>query len=387
MMPRKIILTFVSAYLPGYRAGGPIRSIANLTEHLGDEFDFRIVTADRDRGAETPYPAIKPGTWYTIGKARVIYLLPSQQRFLPILRVMREVEHDVVYFNSFMNPLFTTLPLLAMKLRLVPTHPIILAPRGEFSEGALAIKSIKKRAFLFFAKMAGLHRGVIWQASSDPEVEDIRRTMGVLAGTINVAPNLPKLISQASDKSIRNIRNPLRIVFLGRIVPMKNLIFALEVLAQVNAPVEFSIYGPREDAEYSQRCEAAAESLPKHVSVTWNGSLHPDQVIDTLARYDLFFLPSLGENFGHAIAEALQAGLRLLISDRTPWRDLETAGVGYDFSLNSTNEFVRAIEVEARTLPSPNSVADIQSFLVKATGINKNIDANRRLLNLQGYEQ
>ena len=50
-MPRPIILSFAGHYLPGYKAGGPIRSIANMVDQLGDEFDFRIVAGDRDLGS------------------------------------------------------------------------------------------------------------------------------------------------------------------------------------------------------------------------------------------------------------------------------------------------------------------------------------------------
>ena len=38
-----VILCFVAYYLPGYRSGGPVRTIANFVDHLGDEFDIRIV--------------------------------------------------------------------------------------------------------------------------------------------------------------------------------------------------------------------------------------------------------------------------------------------------------------------------------------------------------
>lgn len=385
-MARKTILIFVSAYLPGYKAGGPIRSIANLVDCLGNEFDFWIVTADRDRGALESYPGIKPGIWCEVGKAKVLYLSPSQQRFVPFLRIMRQVPYDVIYLNSFFNPKFTLLPIIALKLRLTRMRPIILAPRGEFSVGALAIKNFKKRTFLKITKMIGLHRKIIWQASSLHELDDITRAMDNLACTISVVQNLPKRTTKSPNCRVRKSEDPLRVVYLGRIVPIKNLLFAFDVLSRVKARVEFSIYGPHEDVDYKKLCVSKAATLPENISVNWNGSLPADQVIETLARHDLFFLPSLGENFGHAIAEALQAGLRLLISDQTPWRDLETAGVGYDFSLNSTNEFVRAIEFEASTLPSPNSVANIQSFFVKATGINENINANRCLLNLRGYE-
>lgn len=378
-MTRRTILTFVSAYLPGYRAGGPIRSIANLVDYLGDEFDFRIVTADRDRGAKIPYQDLDPDLWHEVGKARVRYLPPSQQRLLPILRVMRATPHDLIYLNSFLNPRFATLPLVVQRLKLVPTRPVILAPRGEFSEAALAIKSSKKRVFLAVSRAVGLHRGLVWQATSNHEAAQIRQVIGNVAKIVRIAPDLPKLAGTAPSRRVRNPLDPLRIVFLGRVVPMKNLLFALDVLAGVKTPIEFSIYGPREDATYSVRCDAAVASLPCHVKVVWGGPLPPDRVVGTLAQHDLFFLPSLGENFGHVIAEALQAGLRLLISDRTPWRGLDAAGVGYDLPIDSTDNFVRAIEDEARIIPSSSSADAIQAFFAEASRLNERVAANRRL--------
>ena len=37
------------------------------------------------------------------------------------------------------------------------------------------------------------------------------------------------------------------------------------------------------------------------------------------------FLPSKGENFGHIIMESLAASTPVIISDLTPWKDLENA--------------------------------------------------------------
>ena len=52
---KKTILCFVDYYLPGYKAGGPIQSIANLVENLGDEFEFYIICNDRDQLDRQPY--------------------------------------------------------------------------------------------------------------------------------------------------------------------------------------------------------------------------------------------------------------------------------------------------------------------------------------------
>jgi glycosyltransferase involved in cell wall biosynthesis len=62
-----------------------------------------------------------------------------------------------------------------------------------------------------------------------------------------------------------------------------------------------------------------------------------------LSKHHLFFLPTCGENFGHVILEALLAGCPVLISDQTPWRNLQAKGVGWDLPLDSVTPFQQAI--------------------------------------------
>jgi glycosyltransferase involved in cell wall biosynthesis len=69
----------------------------------------------------------------------------------------------------------------------------------------------------------------------------------------------------------------------------------------------------------------------------------PDAVA-TLRAYDLFFMPTRGENFGYALVEALIAGCPLLTSDQTPWTDLESKGVGWDLPLSSPAAFTSVLQ-------------------------------------------
>jgi glycosyltransferase involved in cell wall biosynthesis len=63
-----------------------------------------------------------------------------------------------------------------------------------------------------------------------------------------------------------------------------------------------------------------------------------------LARYDFMILPTHNENFGYAILDALAAGCPVLLSDQTPWRDLEAAGAGWTIPLADPERFARTIE-------------------------------------------
>lgn len=350
---RHVILTFVRHYLPGYKAGGPLRTIANMVEALGDEYDFRIVTLDRDATEAAAYPDMEEGVWTPVGKAKVFYLAPTRSGLARIAKILCETPHDILYLNSFFDPDFTLKPLLARRLGVAPRVPVVLAPRGEFSPAALRIKGARKRAFLAAAGVAGLHRDVRWQASSVAEQNDIRRTFGRLASRIVVAPDMPDTMSVALPGFVPRAQGaPLRICFLSRIAPMKSLDFALEILRDVAVPVRFDIHGPIEDEAYWKRCQEIARTLPDTVCVTYRGSIPHTDVPATLACHDLFFLPSRGENFGHAIFEALSAGTPVLISDQTPWRGLAERGVGWDLCLEGRAAFGRAVFESAGWTPA-----------------------------------
>ena len=226
-MSRPIILTFVRYYLPGYKSGGPVRTIANMVEALGEEFEFRIVTSDRDFLDVAPYSGITSDAWMSVRKAWVYYVSPERRRLFAWVGLIRETPHDVLYLNSLFDPVYTLLPLLARRLAGSRRKSVVVAPRGEFSPGALGLKRWKKAPFLAVAQIAGLYRNVLWHASTIDEAQMIRRQFGG-AARIVTARNLPPMSGQqqTSCEAIA-VPGPLRIVFLSRISRMKNLISAI----------------------------------------------------------------------------------------------------------------------------------------------------------------
>jgi glycosyltransferase involved in cell wall biosynthesis len=324
-----------------------VRTISNLVEHLGDEIDFRIVTSDRDALAVAPYPNVAIDAWQPVGKACVYYASPSSQTLRGMTAILNAIDYDVLYLNSFFDSRFTILPLLARRLGRLRDRPVVVAPRGEFSRGALGIRSWKKKPYIALSRLLGLYAGVTWHASSEFEKNDIALVLGESAAQAAViAVNLPH--KQGAGRSgtwqPRQPGEPLRVVFLSRVSPMKNLDYALRVLAAANTPLTFAIYGVADDQGYWARCQELIAQVPAHVRVTYHGELPHERVAETLACYDIFFLPTKGENYGHAIAESLTQGTPVLISDRTPWRDLEAQGAGWDLPLDESGApFIAAL--------------------------------------------
>ena len=73
-------------------------------------------------------------------------------------------------------------------------------------------------------------------------------------------------------------------------------------------PITFDIYGPKEDKRYWDLCKEIIDSLPKSIEVNYMGPIENENVNDMFQNYDLFFLPTKGENFGHVILESMSAG-------------------------------------------------------------------------------
>jgi len=390
---KPVVLIFARYYLPGYRAGGPIRTIANLVERLSDTFEFRIVASDRDLGAQHPYPDAEHGRWIKRGKALVRYVSVDRFGFGEVADIVRSTPHDAIYLNSFFDPRFTQQVLVNRRLRRLAGRPIVLAPRGEFSEGALQLKRFKKGVFIRLTKWLKLYDGLTWQASSAREAEDIQRVLSlgerivgrvVVGGNIAVAPDLASsgnIAGSSIAAAPRRSGGPLEACFLARISPMKNLDFTLRVLAQVCVPVRFAIYGPIEDAAYWSRCEELIGELPSNIEVVYKGAVEPAQVVPTLAQHDLFLFPTRGENFGHVIHEALRAGLPLLISDQTPQQHLDEQGVGWDLPLDNAAEFARRVEdVAAWSVQQRAECSARARALVAEVGNDQApVEANRRL--------
>jgi glycosyltransferase involved in cell wall biosynthesis len=378
---KPIILVFVRYYLPGYKSGGPVRSIANMVDHLGDDFNFRIVTSDRDVMDQTPYSDVCIDDWNQVGKASVYYASSSQRSMGVFAKLINTTLHDVLYFNSFFDPTFTLNPLIVRRLGWLPMRPVIIAPRGEFSPGALALKRWKKAPYLAISHLFDLYQNITWQASNEHEAADIRGAISGIARNIVVAPNLPATVQDVRTNcqpSQREPGSPLRVIFLSRISPKKNLDFALRVLAKVAVRVELHIFGVIEDNSYWTHCQTLIHMLPDNISATYCGTLDHALVHETLSEYDLFFLPTRGENYGHAIFESLAAGVPVLISDLTPWQDLDQEAVGYVRSLSNENAFVKVIERQTgigaheRAKQAEKACAYVARVITNGGGFKKN---------------
>ena len=342
------ILVLMGGYWPGHEATGPNQNLRHMLSELAGDYAFKIVARDRPPGASLPLT--QSGAWTERDLAQVQYCSISWRGAEGLSDLLRTSNYDVLALNGFFDREFTIPALTLRRLGRIPPKPTVLSVHGEMAAAALRLKAGRKRAYIALSRQSKLLRSVWMHATSAREADDIDAQDLGSKGILN-APNLARLVS--SDASRTKLSDgTLRLVFVGRVARMKNLHFAIDVLRQVRTQVTFEIVGPIVDPAYWSELRHSLSSLPKHIKVTHCGEIANDLVPDRIAGADLFFLPTLGENFGHAIFEALSSGVPVLISDRTPWQNLAGQSAGWTLPLCEPRAFVAAIEtLAAMTAP------------------------------------
>ncbi len=109
-MCKKRVIIFAEYYLPGFKAGGPIQTIPNIVELLGDKYEFHIITGDRDWSDCEGYKNVNIDCWNDVGKAKVYYLSQECQNWAKISELLQSNDYELIYLNSFCSLVFSIIP-------------------------------------------------------------------------------------------------------------------------------------------------------------------------------------------------------------------------------------------------------------------------------------
>lgn len=325
-------------YMPAYLGGGPIQTLKALIEESPEGFDTKVICSNSDLGKTEPL-VDRPNQWHRVGRAQVKYVQGGVKSLLDVFRSTSDV--DIIYLNSLFNPLYSLLPLALHTFGWWKGSEVLVAPRGELYPGALKQKGRKKQIFLQVFKMLRIPKKVIWHASTEDEADQIRMVFGPNS-RVAVRENETSLPREASQRTERPA-GPLRVIFASRLHRKKGLDILLEALAGVAEPVEVQIVGAFADDEYERCCHALVQELPDNISVHFCGGLPREQVLAKMQHADLMAFPTIGENFGHVIAEALSESCPVMCSEHTPWTETLTSGGGVAVSPNTAQAWTTAL--------------------------------------------
>ncbi len=341
-MSKQKIAILTQWYLPGNNAGGPVKSLYSLIEVLKDSFEFYVITTNQDLNSNQQYSGITPNIWIQKDQVNYYYHKVNSELSSNVILSINELKPDLIYLNSFWSWPFS-LNILKNKKKFKCN--ILLAPRGMLSAGALKIKPFKKQLFFVVSKLLNWHSNIYFQASSNIEKKEIEAKYA--SKNILILPNLNSGIPAFGDR--KKPKNELNLFYLSRIAKVKNLHLAINYLQKVSSSykIKYTIYGNIEDQQYWKTILEATAKLPKHVRVEYKGKLNFDQVQDALLKEDCLLLPTMNENFGHSIVESFLSGCPVIISNNTPWLNLQDHHVGFSLNENDEQAMVKAIEFYA----------------------------------------
>lgn len=362
MKPLKILQIVPSISLV---YGGPSQMIRGLSAALAQQPAERvnqvtIITTDSNGDVDEDPLAVPLGQPVIEDGYEVIYFRCSPFRrykfSISLLTWLWQNAHryDIAHIHALFSPVSTAAATVCRWRNL----PYIMRPLGTLDPADLEKKKQAKQLYASLLERPNLAGAAAIHFTSELESK-ISERFGVDTSDIVIPLGvaLPELPERATARAaVREqfgipSERPI-ILFMSRIDPKKGfdlLLPALSELHRCNQPFHFFLCGANpQDRAYENSIRQQIESSAWSRQATLSGFVSGEIKAQILSAADLFVLPSYYENFGIAVAEAMAAGLPVIISDQVHiWPVIQSAQAGW----------VVPVEVEALTAALDEALA------------------------------
>lgn len=235
---------------------------------------------------------------------------------------------DIVHIHGLWSPLLHHAADWAAKSRV----PVVWSTHGMSAPWSMRHKWWKKFPAWHLYQKRDLRRAALVHCTTDLEADwnhrlGFEQTFVAPLGTDLPPPN--QFDANGAATSL-----PFRVLFVGRIYPVKglmNLVRAVAVMKDKGVStneLELRIVGP-DQAGHQDELTSLARRLEVADFFRWPG---PKFGTDLAAEYDscsVLVLPSFTENFGGVVIDALARSKPVIASRFTPWQALENAACGW----------------------------------------------------------
>jgi glycosyltransferase involved in cell wall biosynthesis len=306
--------------------GGPFYSVPRLCEALAaaGAKPTLFSVAEKESGQRAFYHKGYHDCRFAWDYARIPIL-----RRLRISRALSSALHDAALAEDVIHShgLWLMPNISAGGAAASAPTPLVVSPRGMLAPAALAFSHWKKRAFWTLLQGPVIRDAACIHVTSEQEYEEIRG-LG-LANPVAIIPNgidLPEVTaSQSAEASVERV-----VLSLGRIHPKKGLARLVHAWSKVEARYpswQLRIAGPPELGHDNELRSLAVSLGLTRISI--EGAIYGEAKTVAYRSADVFALPTLNENFGLTVAEALAAGTPVISTKGAPWSGLEREGCGW----------------------------------------------------------
>jgi glycosyltransferase involved in cell wall biosynthesis len=370
------VLVF-SFYPPAYIAGGPVRSIEAIIDYTRNDINYLVYSQDKFNSYSD-----KINYEYDLNNPKI--LTYEHLSFIGVFKLIRKYRFNYIYLNSlfsFKQVLYSVIFSWIFGVK------IVISIRGQIEDGAMSNSSNKKKIYLFIFRMIFKNSISKFHSTCISETSNISKKLRVSSDNIIQISNLRKIkTSYINSFSSKTSDGYFNVIFYSRIVPKKNLLQLLNLLYHSNLKsVRLDIYGNIEDISYWQKCLNVIQDNEDNINilVTYKGIIENVYLYEVLSQYNVFIFPTLSENYGHVIIEALMSGIPILVNNTTPFsNDILKFNIGHVIDFNDSFAFYTA-------MTSCMNMSDDDYVLIKKRILNylqdledKNILISRNYINL-----
>lgn len=337
------ILVVVGGFYPGLNYGGIATSRGNFIHSLGGKNSIYMITTNHDYHSTEIYTNISKG-WNDYNNAKILYIDNKNFNNRFFEKIIRKIEPDIIYLSGTITSYFSFNYAI---LRCAKKHniPTIITPDGDMCNGAFRMKIIKKIIVAAYCRLFRVYKKSYFQVTHFEEKCNLHKYLGINDNKIIYLPNLPYIHTTIGKKN--KVKGILKLIFVSRIHPQKNLDIALRAVIQAKTKVHFDIYGPIENENYWNNCKKIIEKAPDNCEIYYKGALSQDKSRRICEQYDAFILPTQSENYCYSIEEALLCSCPVIISKgTTPWDDVDGVA-GYAIQLSDIELFTKKIDLLA----------------------------------------
>ncbi len=321
-------------------SGGPTRSVPALAHWQSTITDYPVSIVfgesakpylpTNDTGVA--YIPVKNGMW-------------AQKNAIPVNA------HSFFHIHGLWSPLLHRAAAIARARQI----PYVISTRGMMAAWALQHKALKKRIAWMLYQKHDLQKADRIVVSSEFEKSEVMRLLpqssfDVMPNGCHPKPEIPEAKTSMLEEN--GVRWALA---LGRLHPVKGYEELIGAWAAV-APKgwKLAIAGPDE----SNHLNTLKSVVARHGldgQVIFLGAVDDHQKWQLFEQCELFLAPSRTENFGMAIAEALQSGTPVITTTGTPWEMIPARNCGWWIELD--DEALKSALTEATQL-SPQALAN-----------------------------
>ena len=242
---------------------------------------------------------------------------------------------DIVHVHTLWHPLNS----VARKACARHGRKYVMMPHGMLDPYSLRQKRWRKRIYLAVNErrnLQGASRLIFTTVHEQQAARDGLSWLGadeIIPLGADCPPDVPRQNAREAFVSLfPQVANRRCIIFLGRIHPKKGLERLLNVLPEISQrhpSVLVIIAGAGEESDVSNlKNLVQARNLGSHILFT--GMVEGQVKWSALACAEIFILPSRQENFAISMAEAMQSGLPVVITNKVnSWPFVEKAQAGF----------------------------------------------------------